>query len=88
MSELDQRMYDALQAENEKLIADNRKMKSDIEMLTEELNWFKVANRELENNNHVLRAQMDVVEMFLGKIDRGAKNDMWLSAKACRQGGD
>lgn len=69
MSELDQRMYDALQAENEKLIADNRKMKSDIEELTTELEWFKAANRELGHDNQVLEAQMEVVRMFLGKGD-------------------
>ena len=62
VSEVDDREVEALKNECEELIADNRKMKSEIEELTAKLKWF-------EHSHHVLSAQMEVVRMFLGKGD-------------------
>ena len=69
VSKVDDREVEALKNECEKLIADNRKMKSKIEELTAKLKWYESMNRELEHSNHVLSAQMEVVCMFLSKGD-------------------
>ena len=69
VSEVDDREVEALKNKCERLNADNRKMKSEVEELTEKLKWFESTNRELEHSNHVLSAQMEVVRMFLRKGD-------------------
>lgn len=69
MSELDQRLYDSLQAENKEL-------KKRVDELTAKLVDTELKcgdlvemNAELRRENHVLNAQMEVVRMFLGKGD-------------------
>lgn len=69
VSEVNDREVEALKNECERLIADNRKMKSEIAELTAKLKWFESVNRELEHSNHILSAQMEVVRMFLRKGD-------------------